>query len=154
MSNSEVKRCPLFSDPRLFEELFCSSFKWTSSAVSGLSQLTNTRHYTVKEKMDFGNPKKLRILTICILFRVLKRLEEEGGGGGLHIVTDFVTRLMRIKYLLKKSDRRCTFTQLANKKYDSVTFSIRITFEQVSKQRLKVKNSIKRLLKAIFWLDF
>ena len=31
--------------------------------------------------MDFGNPKKLRILTICILFRVLKRLEEERGGG-------------------------------------------------------------------------
>ena len=30
--------------------------------------------------MDFGNPKKLRILTICILFRVLKRLEEKGGG--------------------------------------------------------------------------
>ena len=28
------------------------------------------------------------------------------------------------------------------------------TFEQVSKQRLKVKNSIKRLLNAIFWLDF
>ena len=99
--------------------------------------------------MDFGNPKKLRILTICILFRVLKRLEEEGGGG-LQIVADFVTRLMRPKYLLKKSDRRCTFTQLANKKYDSVTFSIRITFEQVSKQRLKVKNSIKRLLNAIF----
>ena len=41
------------------------------------------RNYTVKEKMDFGNPKKLRLLTICILFRVLKRLEEEGGGGGL-----------------------------------------------------------------------
>ena len=102
--------------------------------------------------MDFGNPKKLRLLTISILFRVLKRLEEDegGGGGGLHIVTDFVTRLMRPKYLLKKSDRRCTFTQLANKKYDSVTFSIRITFEQVSKQRLKVKNSIKRLLNAIF----
>ena len=98
--------------------------------------------------MDFGNPKKLRFLTICILFRVLKRLEEEGGGW--QIVTDFVTRLMRPKYLLKKSDRRCTFTQLANKKYDSVTFSIRITFEQVSKQRLKVKNSIKRLLNAIF----
>ena len=53
--------------------------------------------------MDFGNPKKLRILTICVLFRVLKRLEEEeGGGGGLHIVTNFVTRLMRPKYLLKK----------------------------------------------------
>ena len=34
--------------------------------------------------MDFGNPKKLRFLTICILFRVLKRLEkEERGGGGL-----------------------------------------------------------------------
>ena len=89
--------------------------------------------------MDFGNPKKLRFLTICILFRVLKRLEEEGGEG-LQIVTDFVTRLMRPKYLLKKSDKKCTFTQLASKKYDSVTFSIRSTFEQVSKQRLKVKN--------------
>ena len=72
---------PLFSDPRLFEEVFCSSFKWTSSAVSGLNQLTNTRNYTVKEKMDFGNPKKLRFLTICILYRVLKRLEEEGVSG-------------------------------------------------------------------------
>ena len=102
--------------------------------------------------MDFGNPKKLKILTICILFRVLKHLEEEGGG--LQIVTDFVTRLIRPKYLLKKSDRRCTFTQLTNKKYDSVTFAIRIIFEQVSKQRLKVKNSIKRLLNAEFWLDF
>ena len=50
----------------------------------------------------------------------------------------------------KKSDRGCTLTQLVNKKYDSFTFSIRITFEQVSKQRLKVKNSIKRLLNAIF----
>ena len=99
--------------------------------------------------MDFGNPKKLRFLTICILFRVLKRLEEEGGEGW-QFVTDFVTRLMRPKYLLKKSDKKCTFTQLANKKYDSVTFTIRITFEQVSKQRLKVKNSIKRLLNAIF----
>ena len=103
--------------------------------------------------MDFGNPKKLRLLTICILFRVLKRLEEEGGER-VQIVTDFVTRLMRPKYLLKKSDRRCTFTQLANKKYDSFTFAIRITFEQVWKQRLKVKNSKKRLLNVIFWLDF
>ena len=100
--------------------------------------------------MDFGNPKKLRILTIFVLFRVLKRLKEEEGGGGWHIVTDFVTRLMRPKYLLKKSDRRYTLTQLVNKKDDSVTFSIRIIFEQVSKQRLKVKNSIKRLLNAIF----
>ena len=73
-----------------------------------------------------------------------------GGGGGGHMVTDFVTRLMRPKYLLKKSDRRCALTQLANKLYDSITFSIRITFEQVSKQRLKVKKSIKRLLNAIF----
>ena len=32
--------------------------------------------------MDFGNPKKLRFLTICVLFRVLKRLEKEEGGGG------------------------------------------------------------------------
>ena len=98
--------------------------------------------------MDFGNPKKLRVLTICILFRVLKGLEEEEGGW--QIVTDFVTRLMRPKDLLKKSDRRCTLTQLANKKYGSVTYEIRITFEQVSKQRLKVKNSIKRILNAIF----
>ena len=30
--------------------------------------------------MVFGNPKKLRLLTICILLRVLKRLEEEEGG--------------------------------------------------------------------------
>ena len=30
--------------------------------------------------MDFGNPKKLRLLTICILFRILNRLEEEKGG--------------------------------------------------------------------------
>ena len=97
--------------------------------------------------MDFGNPKKLRILTICILFRVLKRLEEEGGGGW-QIVTDFVTRLLRPKYLLKKSDRRCTFTQMANKKYDSVTFSIRITFEQVSKQRLKVQKFNKAAIKC------
>ena len=33
--------------------------------------------------MDFGNPKKLRFLTICILFRVLKRLEKEAEGGGV-----------------------------------------------------------------------
>ena len=73
-----------------------------------------------------------------------------GGGGGGHIVTDFVTRLMRPEYLLKKSDIRCAFTQISNKKYDSVTFAIRITFEQVTKQRLKVKKSIKWLLNAIF----
>ena len=37
---------------------------------------------------------------------------------------------------LKKADRRCALTQLASKKYDSLSFAIRITFEQVSKQRL------------------
>ena len=52
--------------------------------------------------MDFGNPKKMRILTICLFFRVLKRLEEEeGGGGGWHIVTDFVTRLRGQSTFLK-----------------------------------------------------
>ena len=56
-----------------------------------------------------------------------KRLEEEEGG---HIVTDFVTHVMRPKYLLKKSDRRCALTHLANKKYDSVSFANRVTFEQ------------------------
>ena len=50
--------------------------------------------------MDFGNPKKLRFLTICIFFWVLKRLEEEGGEGW-QIVTDFVTRLMRQSTFLK-----------------------------------------------------
>ena len=40
--------------------------------------------------MDFGNPKKLRFVTIFASYcRVLKRLEEEGGGGW-QIVTDFV----------------------------------------------------------------
>ena len=38
--------------------------------------------------MDFGNPKKLRFLTICILFRVLKRLEEEGGGANRYRLCD------------------------------------------------------------------
>ena len=47
------------------------------------------------------------------------------------MVTDFVTRLMGPNYLLKKSDRRCALTQLANKKYDTITVAIRITFEQV-----------------------
>ena len=47
------------------------------------------------------------------------------------MVTDFVTRLMRPEYLLKRSDRKGTITQLANKNYDSITFAIRITFEQV-----------------------
>ena len=54
-----------------------------------------------------------------------------GRGGGWQIVTDFVTLLMRPKYLLKKSDKRCALTQLANKLYDSITVAIRFTFEQV-----------------------
>ena len=47
------------------------------------------------------------------------------------MVRDLMTRLMRPEYLLKKSDRKCTLTQLANKNYDSITFVICITFEQV-----------------------
>ena len=54
-----------------------------------------------------------------------------GGGGGGHMVTDFVTRLMKPEYLLKKAGRRCALTQLANMLNDSITVAIRITFEQV-----------------------
>ena len=43
---------------------------------------------------------------------------------------------------------------IGNKKYDSVSFAVSIYFKQDWKQRLTVKNSIKRLLNAIFWLDF
>ena len=102
--------------------------------------------------MDFGNPKELQFFNDLRPIPGSERLEEEEGGG--HVVTDFVTRVMRPKYLLKKSDTRCALTQLANKKYDSVSFAIRIIFELVWKQPLKVKNLIKRLLNAIFWLDF
>ena len=102
--------------------------------------------------MDFGNPKELRFFNDLRPIPGSERLEEEEGGG--HVVTDFVTRVMRPKYLLKKSDRRCALTHLTNKKYDSLSFAIRITFEQVWKQPLKVKKSIRRLLNAIFWLDF
>ena len=79
--------------------------------------------------MDFGNPKELRFFNDL---RLIPGSEAFGRGGeGGHIVTDFVTRVMRPKYLLKKSDRRCALTQLANKKSDSVSFTIRITFKQV-----------------------
>ena len=37
-----------------------------------------------------------------------------------------------------------------NNTIDSITFAFRITFEQVWKQHLKVKKSIKRLLNAIY----
>ena len=43
---------------------------------------------------------------------------------------------MKPKYLLQKSDRRCALTQFADKKYDSVSFAIPLTLEQVWKQRL------------------
>ena len=101
--------------------------------------------------MDFGNPKELRFFNDL---RPIPGSEAFGGGGGGNVVTDFVTRVMRPKYLLKKSDTRCALTHLANKKYDSVSFAIRIPFEQVWKQPFKVKKSIKRLLNAFFWLDF
>ena len=106
--------------------------------------------------MDFGNPKKLRFLTICILFRVLKRLEEDGGGGGgagISLQTCDTPNEAKVPFL-KNQTEDAHLHNWRKRKYDSLTFSIRITFEQVSKQRLKVKNSIKRLLNAIFWLDF
>ena len=78
--------------------------------------------------MDFGNPKELRFFNDL---RLISGFEGFGRGGeGGHIVTDFVTRVMRPKYLLKKSDRRCALLHLANKKYDSVSFTIRITLKK------------------------
>ena len=87
------------------------------------------RNYTVQEQMDFGNPKELRFFNDLRLIPGSEAFGRRGEEG--HIVTDFVTLLMRPKYLLKKSDRRCALTQLANKKYDSVSFTIRITFKKV-----------------------
>ena len=81
--------------------------------------------------MDFGNSKELRFFNHLRLNSNSQAFGRGGGGGGGHIVTDFVTHLMRPKYLLKKSDRRCALTQLANKKDVSVSIAIRITFEQV-----------------------
>ena len=79
--------------------------------------------------MDFGNPKELRFFNHLRLIPGSEAFGKEGEGG--HIVTDFVTHVMRTKYLLKKSDRRCALTQLANKKYDSVSFTVRIVLKQV-----------------------
>ena len=81
--------------------------------------------------MDFGNPKELRFFNDLCPNSGSQTFGRGGGGGGGHVVTNFVTGVMRPKYLLKKSDRRCALTHLANKKYDSVSFAIRITFEQV-----------------------
>ena len=50
--------------------------------------------------MDFGNPKELRFFNDLRPIPGSERLEEEEGGG--HVVKDFVTRVMRPKYLLKK----------------------------------------------------
>ena len=56
--------------------------------------------------MDFGNPKELRFSNDLrpILGSEAFGIEGRGGGGG-HIVKDFVTRVIRPKYLLMKSDR-------------------------------------------------
>ena len=79
--------------------------------------------------MDFGNAKELRFFNDL---RLIPGSEAFGRGGeGGHIVTDFVTHVMRTKNLLKKSDRRCALTDMANKKHDSVSFAVRITFKQV-----------------------
>ena len=45
--------------------------------------------------MDFGNPKEL---TFSKDLRPIPGSEAFGRGGGGHIVTDFVTRVMRPKY--------------------------------------------------------
>ena len=39
-----------------------------------------------------------------------------GGGGGGHIVTDFVTHVMRTKNLLKKSDRKMRINTIGQQK--------------------------------------
>ena len=53
--------------------------------------------------MDFGNPKELRFFNDL---RLIPGSEAFGRGGeGGHIVTDFVTHVMRTKNLLKKSGR-------------------------------------------------
>ena len=63
--------------------------------------------------MVFGNPKEYRFFNDL---RPIPGSEAFGrGGGGGHVVTDFVTRVMRPKYLLKKSDRRCALTHLATR---------------------------------------
>ena len=58
--------------------------------------------------MDFGNPKEMRFsndLRPIPGSEAFGRGGGGGGGGGGHVVTDFVTCVMRPKYLLKKSDR-------------------------------------------------
>ena len=79
--------------------------------------------------MDFGNPKDLRFFNDLRPIPGSEAFGKEGEGG--QIVTDFVTHVMRTKYLLKKSDRRCALTQMANKKNDSASFTVRIIFKQV-----------------------
>ena len=53
--------------------------------------------------MDFGNPKELRFFNDLRPILGSEAFGIEGRGG--HILTDFVTRVMRPKYLLMKSDR-------------------------------------------------
>ena len=64
------------------------------------------------------------------------------------MVTDFVTHLMRPKYLLKKSDRRCALTQLANKKYDSITVCNPYYFRTSVKTTFKSKKVNKAAIKC------
>ena len=54
--------------------------------------------------MDFGNPKELRFSNDLRPILGSEAFGIEGRRGG-HIVTDFVTRVIRPKYLLMKSDR-------------------------------------------------
>ena len=54
--------------------------------------------------MDFGNPKELHFFNDLRSILGSQAFGIEGKGGG-HIVTDFVTSVMRPKYLLMKSDR-------------------------------------------------
>ena len=55
--------------------------------------------------MDFGNPKELRFFNDLRPIPGSEAFGKGRRGGGGHIVTDFVTRVMRPKYLLKKSDK-------------------------------------------------
>ena len=52
--------------------------------------------------MDFGNIKELRFFNDLRPIPGSEAFGRGGGGGGGHFVTDFVTRVMRPKYLLKK----------------------------------------------------
>ena len=52
--------------------------------------------------MDFGNPRELRFFNVLRPIPGSEAFGRGRWGGGCDIVTDFVTRVMRTKYLLKK----------------------------------------------------